>query len=320
MPRPVNVIVTCTQRKYAPPLPRLQAGRLEEATAVERAQEWTQRVDAQERCLLPAVDLYAGDTWSVVRSILRDVPKVGLKPTLWVCSGGYGLIRHVAPVASYAATFSRGDEDSIIRESDSETPKQQCQAWWQHLTTWAGPEHGQPRSVAELAERSPRTPLLFAGSQTYFDALEPDLVEAASRLSNPDLLSLVSAGTKSLPGLTGNLLPCDARYQLVLGGARQSLNTRLLHMLLTKHPTQLTARALTKSLMENEKNLKDLPTYDRTPAEDGRVTDFIRKSLKVNPKAKHTPLLRRFRDSGFRCEQSRFKSLFKTLQMESHGS
>jgi hypothetical protein len=160
--------------------------------------------------------------------------------------------------------------------------------------------------------------MLFAGSEAYLRALESDFADAGTVLG--ERLLLISAGAPALPRLEKYQLPCDARFQAELGGARQSINVRILEDLLKKvSPEGLRIQSAMEVIDEMSENLEPLEKFDREPMTDAQVRDFIRKEIALNPKARHSPLLRKLRDSGFRCEQSRFKQLFLE-EVARHGS
>lgn len=151
--------------------------------------------------------------------------------------------------------------------------------------------------------------MIFAGSESYLRAVQADLVEAGEVLG--DRLIIISAGAAALPDLRRHQLPCDARLQAELGGAMQSLNVRILERLLAVVPANdLTVPYSTDAIQLMNDNLEPLKKFDRKPMTDDEVREFIRKARLANPKVKHSPLLRALRDSGYGCEQSRFKSLF----------
>ena len=64
----------------------------------------------------------------------------------------------------------------------------------------------------------------------------------------------------------------------------------------------------------------DLVPYDREPVTDDEARQFIREQLHVDPKLKHTPLLRKLRDGGRACEQSRFARLYREVVEQMHGN
>ena len=62
----------------------------------------------------------------------------------------------------------------------------------------------------------------------------------------------------------------------------------------------------------------DIPRYDRSPMSDEEIRHFIVLQLE-NEQLSRTPLLRRLRDSGRACEQSRFASLYRKVQEQLNG-
>jgi hypothetical protein len=175
--------------------------------------------------------------------------------------------------------------------------------------------------LADLAAESPQAPLLVVASEIYLVAIRDDLAKAARRFEDSDLLSIISAGTRSLNGLTDNLIPCDARLQSTVGGVRRSLNVRLARLALEKsRRSRPTRPVLRKQFTRLLATAPELMKYDRQPMRDGEIIQFLKSSLRVDPTACHTPLLRELRASGHACEQSRFRSLFQMVQTAQNGA
>jgi hypothetical protein len=146
-------------------------------------------------------------------------------------------------------------------------------------------------------------------------AIRDDLQDASLKLENRELLSILSAGTRSLNALTPNLIPCDARLQHIVRGVRLSLNIRLARMALQEtRRSRPTLPVLRRKFLQLLAAAPELQKYDRRPLSDSEVTQIIKTALKVDPGICHTPLLRQLRANGNACEQSRFRSLFQTAQ------
>ena len=64
------------------------------------------------------------------------------------------------------------------------------------------------------------------------------------------------------------------------------------------------------------KDLPDLPVYDRTPVTDEDVLKYLLTELRKDSSKAHTPLLRKLRDGGKACEQSRFRGLYQQVKQE----
>jgi len=178
-----------------------------------------------------------------------------------------------------------------------------------------------PRSLRALAAQEPNGTVLVAASPNYLLAASADLEAAADALQSSDRLAVFSAATASLGALQRFLVPSSARLQALLGGARQSLNARLLKRALaeTRDIGRLTTPALRAWAKELAMMQPPAPQYHHTPMSDDEVRRYVTGKLEENPSAKHTALLRQLRDSGRACEQSRFRRLFEEVRGARHG-
>ena len=240
----------------------------------------------------------------------------GIRPTIWVCSAGYGLIAIDAAIKPYSATFSANHPDTVNRW----TPPGKAHArrgliWWDRLQAWAGPEPETPRSISEVAKSSPVLPLLVVASNNYIKALGKDLKQAAGHLEDSDLLSVISTGTKSLPGLDANLIQSSSSLQRTLGGSLISLNARLARAILSEVPyTNLRAPALRAKVGRLVEVSIPAAKVVRGRISDQEVRRYIAASLEEDPRISWTALLHRLRRSGKACRQERFSQLFKSVK------
>jgi hypothetical protein len=308
----INVLVTCTKRKSRPVPVQLRLGSVPDGPMEARHAIWVERLRSSHDELLPAHALYSGDSWTVVKSFASYALL-----QLWISSAGYGLLSASSSIHAYSATFDTSDPDSVALREGS---RNASRAWWRLLSEWDGPGDA-PRSLAELTAACPRSPLLVIASRAYLNAFYEDLALATRSLSDPDLLSIISAGTKSLGALTRHLLPCHSRLQHLVGGSRQSLNPRLARLALSslrgRKPTCTTFREFFSKLQVKQ---PDVLRTRRPGLTDGQVRRHIRKALELDRDARPTPLLRDLRDGGLACEQSRFTSLFRAVREELYGT
>lgn len=301
-----HVVVTCSHRKRLQVPRELGVGNLPRLPFDRRVGEWLERLKGSAAPVACALDLYAGEHWSVVRSL----PKVAAeRPVhLWILSAGYGLISGEALIHSYAATFAPGHPDSVV-------PNGARADWWRALSEWSGPEPGSPRSLAQLARQDPGGTILVALSPPYLDACSVDLAEAAASLDIHERLSVICVGAVNGTKLKDLMLPGDARLQHELGGSRQALNVRILAHLLREHlgpMTRIELAATIDGVLSLQPNVVE---YDRKRCPDAEVANYIRNRLKIEHSISHSRLLRDFRDDGFACEQSRFAELFNTAKL-----
>jgi hypothetical protein len=312
----INIIVPCTNRKTNREVPQQRFRDFNCGSAKETVPRWIRAVDYSPKHSVPASTLYSGDHWYVVRSIYHQF---GNRSNIWICSAGYGLIPFNAPIRPYSCTFTPNHPDSVTF-SGKAAEKKFGSLWWKALSKWEGPVPGSPRTIQDIARENPSSPILVNASSHYLLALKDDLIAARGELDSPDRLMIISAGLRGLDGLSSSVLPCDARFQGLVDGARVSLNVRIARLLLSS--TDLSnlrfdsALVFLKQLLEN---LPEVTKYERRKATDEEVTSFIESRLQARPKETPTSLLRQFRSSGRACEQSRFSRLFKAYEEVRNG-
>jgi hypothetical protein len=297
-------------------VPDLMLRTVDGASIQERARIWVNRLRSASAPQVTAEKLYSGDHWTIVRSLAAVANSSGLRTKIWISSAGYGLIPPDAPLKSYSATFSEGHPDSVRRTVGGEINARADRLWWSAISRWKGPSRRGPRTVGQIAEKWPTSPLLVVASPFYLNAMIEDLEAALLNLKEQDSLIIISAGAKSLDGLSDNLLPCDARLQARVGGAMHSLNVRIARMILIqarRWPLKLSIlRERVEKLMADQYIQTRL---HRRPMTNEQVRKYIAKSLAENSRLKHTPLLRQLRDGGWACEQSRFNLLFNEVKV-----
>jgi hypothetical protein len=278
------------------------------------------RLRASSHETIPVDRLYAGDHWSVVRSLAGQTAPAGAVTRVWVCSAGYGLLPWTSRIAPYSATFSRGELDSVLRDVRIESWASSVQRWWETLARWEGPEPGTPRTVAGLVRAFPGDLFLVALSGPYLTALSADLGAAGRALEDQRRLSILSAGAKPADGLEGYMVPCSARLQPCVGGTLTSLNVRLARMALADlGETEPTLPALRHYFTRLLNAPAHPPRARRAAVTDDQVKAYIRAALRQDVQGRPTRLLARLRGEGRACEQSRFMSLFHTIEEEFHG-
>ncbi len=321
MPPPLQIVVTCTKRKTQPIPAALKVRSLPKNTLPVRGAEWMERLTAAKGDRMAAGDIYCGDHWQMVKALIPIAEASGFKANIWICSAGYGLLSLNCKILPYSATFAPTHQDSVCRKITGKLSEVAPQAWWRLLSEWEGPTPVMPRRLAEIPRLYPRSAIWIVASEIYLHAIANDVKALATLVHERDRLSLFSAGTKSLPGLTEYLLPLDARLQGLAGGARRSLNIRLArHALLglQKPGTEYSSLKKAFARLISTQSAPVIPV--RTRMTDHDVRQFIRTALRSDPRRAFSPLLRELRDKGFACESSRFASLFHDVQERIHES
>ncbi len=262
-----------------------------------------------------ARDIYAGEHWSIVRTLEGVASLSGLEASVWVCSAGYGLISLDTKVKPYSATFSPGHADTICKWSAPNSTEGPSRLWWRLHTEWNSLDAFQPRSIREIAAKYPDSPMLVVASQAYLKAICEDLRIAAKTLCDTELLCIVSVGTNSLPGSEYNLLPCSTVLRTKEGGSLNSLNVRLVRTILAEFRGKpIRVSALRAYFDTRVATAPPLQQYSRKSMKDDEVTEYILSGLKKDPKVGWSLLLRRLRDSGQACGQERFAHMFQSTR------
>lgn len=301
----LNLVVTCAERKVSDPQTKMMLGDVNAGTVLQRSGRWIERLTKETTNRIPAHDLYRGNHWHVVKSIVENAPS-NVKLSIWIASAGYGLIRYDAPICAYSATFAPGFDDSVGNAHETEE-------WWEALARWKGPSKRGPRSLTQLATMDDKTPLLVVASATYVRAMASDIASAGDVLS-PRLLGIISAGRHAKGDLASFMIWTDARFQQLVGGQMQALNVRIARRALAGNTNWLKDINLLRTrISQDSKTLKPLKARGGSRLTDKKVTAFIRRERRSDPNTGYTVLLGRLRREGLACEQSRFKKLCKSV-------
>jgi hypothetical protein len=302
----INLVVNCTARKTVRD-GAIVARDLTQTRLENRLARWTKSLEKSAAPMVKVRDLYCGDSWSIVRSLMEN-PPLGQAINWWVASAGYGVLRPSESVAPYSATFSRTREDSVLRTGESGAGSRD---WWSGLCMWRRSRRKDFPSISRIAKKFPNHPLLIALSAEYVSALADDLLMARDELADADLLVIVSAGVRKVGPLSANFLPCDARLQSAVGGVRSSLNARIVRHILKKRCIgEIRISKLRKIFNDLLRRQPSISATDRKKLTDEAVIDFIVRSLLKDSESSHSVLLRILRDSGRACEQKRFRTLY----------
>lgn len=314
LPR-VNIVVTCTKRKRVPPTESLTLRDVVAADLEAGFEEWLDRLD---RCCVKAVsarNLYAGDHWTVVQSLEDVASESGFQAVVWVCSAGYGLIGIEAKIKPYSATFSLNHPDTIRKWTSTNACRDNRILWWQLQEGWRGPDSSMPRSITEVAATDPESSLIVVASKAYMEAILRDVQRASRALSDPDLLCVISTGTRLLLGLESNLLPSKASMQRTVGGSLHSLNIRLARTILAESTAdELRASYLGPRFSRRVAESLPILKYQREVMTDGQIEDYISDALTKDSNVSWSSLLRKLRDSGRACRQERFSNLYQSAK------
>ena len=284
-------------------------GNIRSNPAPERVAQWQDRLE-RARTPLPAVEAYSGDTWTHVRAAFEAARAQGGE--LWIASPGVGLVPWNHPMPNYIASFAadhpdRAGDDSIATER-----------WWEALAHWNS-ARGLPGGLAGLVRRNRGATYLFALGADALASLHADLWEAREAAFDPDRILVISAGASGSLGLGESLLRVEAWKDHGLGGARHTLNARLMrHLVENFAPSDLRASVIRKWLRRMESLPKPPPRPRPAPPRPMGLTElesYLRESLAAQPNLKPTTLLRRLREDGRAPDPVAFQRLYQALSL-----
>ncbi|MET9289418.1 hypothetical protein [Nocardia beijingensis] len=288
---------------------QLMLGNIGDLQPRNRFDTWIHRLSA-EGPTTPAQDLYSGEHWNIARNLPA---LVGGHNKLWICSAGYGLIRDQTNLQPYMATFTPGNRDSVGRS------RVESVDWWRRLTDWPGPQSDQPRSFADLARRDPDATIIAILSNTYLYACAEDLRVAKELLRSKDRFVVMGAN-QAVPELEDVVIPIPARLRSVVGGSLHALQVRAAAHLLPLAVADSGDLGLRSLRVVAQRAIDNSPVDPsrRAPGvrmDDRAVREYIDRHRHV-ASVSATKLLRQLRESGFSCEQGRFKKLFHETMQE----
>ena len=114
---------------------------------------------------------------------------------------------------------------------------------------------------------------------------------------------------------SGGAVPYDARLRVVLGGTLGALNAGVFRLLASRADGHRWDIAKIQDLLDEKMGRAVLPIHDREALDDGGIVARITALLVGAPTTSRTVALRAIRESGVRCEQTRFGRLFEEARL-----
>ena len=293
----INLITSCTDRKSLNVACRMRS--LSGQSIDDRVTAWVELL-RRETDRKRAIDLYQGEHWTVAKKIYMSG-----QASLWVASAGYGLVNSEAQLAGYSATFTRPNPDDVTGQIGT---SQERRKWWNLLR-----QRGE-NAAPQMREIGSSGPIILAASAGYIDAMSDEIADAIS--SRVEVVIVTSSGLDDR--LESRQVLVEGRFRNALGGSMQALNVRVAeHIINSLAGTQVTlesARAVVADLALKSPPLKK---YSRQTMSDEEVRSFVTAELKSNIRVTKSALLRKLRDHGYACEQTRFSALFSEVKTSS---
>lgn len=300
----LNIVVNCTNRKAVKPEHGLCLVNYK-AVGIELVHKsWTEnRLSSNNQ--MPAFDMYQGEYWSVVRSLSENS-----NVRVFVFSAGLGIFDIDTEIPSYGATFTQGSPDSVSK-IDSSISASDANYRWFKMNSKKYRNHNGDLNYKKIFGNEPT---IFCLSSSYLQVLSSDLMRFDESIRE----KIMIVGSK-FNGMTGyDYIDTPGKLRLTFGGTLSTVSVRTLGYLLSSVDTYSEPRLLFNSLTDLVNDLKskadELPKFNRTTMRDSEVLDFITAELSINGTYSASTLLRKLRDSGFACEQSRFKKIFQDFR------
>ena len=303
----IAVIVPCTDRKKITPKLDLSFRSLGKQKVSDLAQEWMRRFDGVPRVI--ARELYCGEGWTRAISAYEKARELAANTTLFVISAGMGLINAETMIPSYSATFAAKGEDQISNHILGHASKSASmnREWWHAINSMNDCYENNLNAIMD------HDLVFMAVGAAYYRVMSDEIDILGSRLGK-DRLYIIAVGLSNQSDDSPYILPIDMSFEVLVPGARASINQRALDWLFHNVlPYEMVKRGL---LVERINTLM-APVRGRRiqrkvlKASDDVVTDWIR--VRLAPDSSQTKLLREFRREHS-CEQSRFRRIFLSVR------
>jgi hypothetical protein len=304
----LHIVLSCTSRKRtgATSYPRLREVAADDVES--RALAWISRLDGTQSTR-SARDLYAGECWRAGLDLTERADRL-LPTSTWVLSAGLGLINLEDEVPAYGATLSSGHEDSVVRVTDKRSASEVRRSWWSALASWQGPvSPNRPRVISDLARDGAASIVVCAG-RDYLTAIAPDLVEASEVLGPGRMLVFGSGAPEA--GLESAWVRVPGQLRLRFGGTMSSTGVRVASAVVADIARSggLGGDEVRRRVASWCEATPPLPRFERKKLSDRDIELWISSDLEAHPGAVNkSAALRRLREDGLACEQSRFGRL-----------
>lgn len=236
---------------------------------------------------LPAIDLYKGGYWNVVKEISKKVDKT------WIISTKYGLIPSTQVIEPYKLSFKPDSQDYIGYQGLNPTE------YW---------DKNNSNSIKELIQSNPEDKFILYASFSYIKAIQNDLLPVIDS-NNLYIFSPDTKGKQFEP----YILNTSLKARNVLGGNKITITSITINHFIDN---------LNKIGWDKKdinlyfKNLvKDCPEYIRTPNKsklnDNELINLIQE-IGIN-KSK-TFILKNISNKGYACGPNRLSRILNQLR------
>jgi hypothetical protein len=289
------VIAPCSSRKRLESPPQARAVSLAISSQATLETAWLARVKTFER-VVAAQDLYGGRGAALARRAAHKA-----SASLYIVSAGLGLVAGSERVPAYGMTVARRGDDSIpMRVTGRFDPS----AWWSAVCSGA-----VSTTLERVLTQSQGRITLLALTKPYAAMVSASLAVLPGELTT----GLRIFGWRLRDDLPASLhrsvMNYDARLEATLPGTRNDFAQRAMaHFVDVVLPiggedSEVHRRQIEVSLA----GLVAPERIVRPRASDDEILDWLGQATQAEDRVGR--LLRRIRDQGIACEQSRFARL-----------
>ncbi len=301
----VVILIPCSERKFIKPDKNMCAQHLTTGPIGHVAHAWGMRMRSTTHRFRPN-EIYCGRAYQEGRKAANC-----LNAELIVISAGYGIVKENDEIAPYSLTVSTGKLDSISRKVNR--AEWSLKRWWKML----GENTPATANLSQLLAHSDPDLILNSLSTRYTGLIQDELTSISSKLKQRMRLFCSATNPYVPTDLVDNIMPYDVRFNgpdSPIRGTMSDFSCRAAH-----HFAQSIQSGMIRgvNLDEDKFNLLDMMKTWTPPnlphrirQTDEEVIEFILNSWHQTGGLSGNSL-RHLRNSGFACEQGRFRNLFK---------
>tara|TARA_R110002153_G_C13266799_1_gene492896 strand:- start:46 stop:825 length:780 start_codon:yes stop_codon:yes gene_type:complete len=239
----------------------------------------------------PAIDLYKGGYWGIVKEISKLVDYT------WILSAKYGVISSQQVIEPYKLSFKPDSPDYIGHKG------LKPRAYWDAINCYNGDS-----SITNLINRYPKDKFVMYASFSYMKAIKNDILPS---INNPNLY-IFSPDTKGKE-FTPHILKTSLKAKAILGGNKITITSLTIKHFLENISEIGWDKTNINSYFKNM--VKDQPEYNYNPPKQKVEDNFIKKMiLDIGINTPKTTLLKTISKKGYACGPNRFHRILNDLK------
>jgi hypothetical protein len=240
---------------------------------------------------LPAIDIYKGGYWGVVKEISQIVDYT------WILSAKYGVISSNQVIKPYKLSFKPDSPDYIGHKGLKPSE------YWDSINCY-----NEDSSIHNLINKYPQDKFIMYASFSYIKAIKNDILPI---INHPNLY-LFSPDTKGKL-FTPHILKTSLKVKNILGGNKINITAITIKHFLENINTIGWDK---KNINKYFKNMvKGEPEYDYKPAKKKVNDNFIKQLiLDIGITIPKTTLLKEISKRGYACGPNRFHKILNQLK------